>query len=77
MKVRLNDNIIYPLPPISDPESHPFTTAIFSTDPLIFSFVTVAANQLSMRINPVDFMLHKIGTFPLTIKICDGQPACS
>jgi hypothetical protein len=77
INVKLNDNFVYDLPSMSDPESNPITVSITSTDLKIYSFVTIAANQLSLTINPVDFKLFSIGTFPLTIKLCDGEPLCT
>jgi hypothetical protein len=77
MNVKLNDNFVYNLPSMSDPESNLIKVSITSTDLNIFSFVTVAADQLSLKINPVDFKLFSIGTFPFSIKICDNEPLCS
>ncbi len=58
--VKLNSNYLYVLPPYSDPQGNPITVSINTLDPLISTFVTVATDQLSININPVDFNLYNL-----------------
>ena len=75
LRVRLNDNFVYFLPPYSDPQNNPITVTINSMNALVFSFVSVAPNNLSIIINPVNFRLYNTdrGIYMITIRLSDGQ----